>query len=83
MKLGPWHSIYDTNSNKSNLKCFMYKDHSLYSLTQANRIKTSIAKSRMDIDLIRKILADSKGILFITRNDSFRREKLLIYQYFD
>ncbi len=51
----------------------MCEDHSLYNFTQANKIKTSIAKSRMDIDLIRKILADFKGNLFIRRNNSFLR----------
>lgn len=82
MKFGPWRITFDTNPDDCNLKCIMCEDHSPYSLTQPNRIKAGIPKRRMDIDLIRKILADSQGTPLREIIPSTMGEPL-IYQHFD
>ena len=58
---GPWRVTFDTNPDDCNLHCVMCEDHSPYSSTQSDRISAGLPKRRMDIDLIRRVLADSRG----------------------
>jgi len=60
-KKGPWRITFDTNPDDCNLSCIMCEDHSPYSTTQKDRISAKIPKRRMDIALIRRILAESRG----------------------
>ena len=60
-KPGPWRITFDTNPDDCNLHCIMCEDHSPYSSTQSDRLSAGLPKRRMDIDLIRRVLADSVG----------------------
>ena len=58
---GPWRITFDTNPDDCNLHCIMCEDHSPYSATQPERRKAGLPKRRMDIALIRKVMAESSG----------------------
>ena len=58
---GPWRITFDTNPDDCNLRCIMCEDHSPYSATQTDRLRAGLPKRRMDIGLIRRVLAESKG----------------------
>ncbi len=58
---GPWRITFDTNPDDCNLSCIMCEDHSPYSTTRQDRIANRIPKRRMDIDLIKRILSETKG----------------------
>ena len=58
---GPWRITFDTNPDDCNLRCVMCEDHSPYSSTQRDRRAAGLPKRRMDIDLIRRVLADAAG----------------------
>ena len=58
---GPWRITFDTNPDDCNLRCIMCEDHSPYSSTQHDRRMAGLPKRRMDIDLIRHVLADAVG----------------------
>ena len=59
VKPGPWRITFDTNPDDCNLHCIMCEDHSPYSTTQPDRLSAGLPRRRMDIDLIRRVLADS------------------------
>ena len=61
VKPGPWRITFDTNPDDCNLHCIMCEDHSPYSTTQPDRLSAGLPKRRMDIELIRCVLADSVG----------------------
>ena len=61
VKPGPWRITFDTNPDDCNLRCIMCEDHSPYSTTQADRLSAGRPKRRMDVGLIRRVLADSAG----------------------
>ena len=56
---GPWRITFDTNPDDCNLRCIMCEDHSPYSTTQPDRLSAGLPRRRMDIGLIRRVLADS------------------------
>ena len=58
---GPWRITFDTNPDDCNLHCIMCEDHSPYSSTQRDRIDAGRPKRRMAIDLIERVLAESRG----------------------
>ena len=58
---GPWRITFDTNPDDCNLRCIMCEDHSPYSATQAERRAAGRPKRRMDIALLRKVMAASPG----------------------
>ena len=60
-KPGPWRITFDTNPDDCNLRCIMCEDHSPYSMTQSDRLSAGRPKRRMDVGLIRRVLADSAG----------------------
>ena len=79
---GPWRITFDTNPDDCNLHCIMCEDHSPYSATQADRLKAGLPKRRMEIGLIRRILAESKGSPLREIIPSTMGEPLL-YRHFD
>lgn len=58
---GPWRITFDTNPDDCNLRCIMCEDHSPYSSTQSDRRAAGLPKRRMDIAMIRRVLADAAG----------------------
>ena len=79
---GPWRITFDTNPDDCNLHCIMCEDHSPYSATQADRLKAGLPKRRIEIGLIRRILAESKGSPLREIIPSTMGEPLL-YRHFD
>jgi len=79
---GPWRITFDTNPDDCNLSCIMCEDHSLYSTTQKDRIASGIGKRRMDVDLIRRILAETRGSSIREIIPSTMGEPLL-YKHFE
>ena len=60
-RAGPWRITFDTNPDDCNLHCIMCEDHSPYSSTQSDRRKVGRPKRRMSIDLIRRVMEESRG----------------------
>ncbi|WP_215216381.1 MULTISPECIES: radical SAM protein [Candidatus Rhabdochlamydia] len=60
-KPGPWRITFDTNPDDCNLRCIMCEEHSIYSQCQIKRKAEGRSRRRMDIDLMRKVLEESKG----------------------
>ena len=79
---GPWRITFDTNPDDCNLSCIMCEDHSIYSTTRKDRIASGIGKRRMDVDLIRQILAETKGSSIREIIPSTMGEPLL-YKHFE
>jgi len=82
LKPGPWRITFDTNPDDCNLKCIMCEEHSIYSPCQSNRKEAGLPRRRMDIDLIRKVLEESKGTGLKEIIPSTMGEPLL-YRYFE
>lgn len=61
-KEGLWRITFDTNPDDCNLACIMCEDHSPFSVTQRERINAGKPKRRMPIALVRKIVAEAKGM---------------------
>lgn len=81
-KNGPWRITFDTNPDDCNLKCIMCEEHSIYSHCQTNRKEEGRPRRRMEIDLIRKILQESKGSSLKEIIPSTMGEPLL-YKHFE
>jgi MoaA/NifB/PqqE/SkfB family radical SAM enzyme len=81
-KPGPWRITFDTNPDDCNLKCIMCEEHSIYSSCQTKRKEEGKPRRRMDIDLIRKILQESKESPLREIIPSTMGEPLL-YRHFD
>ena len=79
---GPWRITFDTNPDDCNLSCIMCEDHSPYSKTQETRRRLGLPKRRMDIALIRWVLADSAGTRLREIIPSTMGEPLL-YRHFE
>ena len=79
---GPWRITFDTNPDDCNLHCIMCEDHSPYSTTQAERRRDGRPKRRMDIELVRRVLAESQGTALREIIPSTMGEPLL-YRHFD
>lgn len=60
-KPGPWRITFDTNPDDCNLHCIMCEEHSIYSPCQMKRKAQGLPRRRMNIELIRKVLEESKG----------------------
>ncbi len=60
-KQGPWRITFDTNPDDCNFKCIMCECFSPHSNVRKERVAAGIEKRRMDVNLIRKILEESKG----------------------
>ena len=81
-KPGPWRITFDTNPDDCNLHCIMCEDHSPYSATQTDRRAAGLPKRRMDVGLIRQVLAESRGTPLREIIPSTMGEPLL-YRHFD
>ena len=79
---GPWRITFDTNPDDCNLRCIMCEDHSPYSATQSLRRQAGRRKRRMDIALIRKVMAESQGTGLAEIIPSTMGEPL-VYRHFD
>ena len=79
---GPWRITFDTNPDDCNLHCIMCEDHSPYSRTQSDRRKERRPKRRMGIDLIRRVMEESRGTGLREIIPSTMGEPLL-YRHFD
>ncbi len=79
---GPWRITFDTNPDDCNLHCIMCEDHSPYSGTQTDRRAAGLPRRRMDVQLIRQVLADSRGTPLREIIPSTMGEPL-IYRHFD
>ena len=73
---------FDTNPDDCNLHCIMCEDHSPHSTTQADRRRDGRPRRRMDIGLIRQVLAESRGTPLREIIPSTMGEPL-IYRHFD
>ena len=60
-KEGPWRITFDTNPDDCNLRCVMCEEHSIYSSCQTKRKEEGRPRRRMSIELIRKVLEESRG----------------------
>jgi glycosyltransferase involved in cell wall biosynthesis/MoaA/NifB/PqqE/SkfB family radical SAM enzyme len=58
---GPWRITFDTNPDDCNLHCVMCEEHSLHSALQTERRAAGRPPRRMPVDLIRRVLEDSRG----------------------
>ena len=79
---GPWRITFDTNPDDCNLHCIMCEDHSPHSTTQSDRRAAGRPKRRMDIDLLRRVLRESRGTPLREIIPSTMGEPLL-YRHFD
>lgn len=81
-KPGPWRITFDTNPDDCNLRCTMCEEHSIYSQCQVDRKKEGRPRRRMDINLMRKVLEESRGSPLKEIIPSTMGEPLL-YRHFD
>jgi glycosyltransferase involved in cell wall biosynthesis/MoaA/NifB/PqqE/SkfB family radical SAM enzyme len=58
---GPFRITFDTNPDDCNLQCIMCEEHSPHSASQETRAAEGRARRRMPIDLVRRVLEDSRG----------------------
>ena len=81
-KPGPWRITFDTNPDDCNLRCIMCEEHSIYSSCQTKRKEEGRPRRRMDIELIRKVLEESRRSPLKEIIPSTMGEPLL-YRHFD
>lgn len=79
---GPWRMTFDTNPDDCNLRCIMCEEHSPYSRTQQERKAVGVPKRRMPIELLRRILDESRDTPLREVIPSTMGEPLL-YAHFD
>ncbi len=79
---GPWRITFDTNPDDCNLKCIMCEEHSVHSTLQAERKAAKRPPRRMSVDLIGRVLEDSRGTGLREIIPSTMGEPL-IYQHFE
>jgi nucleoside-diphosphate-sugar epimerase/glycosyltransferase involved in cell wall biosynthesis/MoaA/NifB/PqqE/SkfB family radical SAM enzyme len=58
---GPWRITFDTNPDDCNLHCIMCEEHSVHSTLQEERKTSGKKPRRMPVELIRRVLEDSRG----------------------
>ena len=79
---GPWRITFDTNPDDCNLQCVMCEEHSPHSKLQVVRKEEGRKKRRMPLEMIRRVLEDSRGTGLREIIPSTMGEPLL-YQHFD
>lgn len=57
----PWRITFDTNPDDCNLRCIMCEEHSPHSQLQTLRRTERRPKRRMDIEMIRRVVAETAG----------------------
>jgi glycosyltransferase involved in cell wall biosynthesis/MoaA/NifB/PqqE/SkfB family radical SAM enzyme len=78
---GPWRITFDTNPDDCNLKCIMCEEHSPHSPRQPLRRAEGKPPRRMDVALVRRVLADSRGTGLREIIPSTMGEPLLFEQF--
>ncbi len=81
-KPGPWRITFDTNPDDCNLHCIMCEEHSPYSDKQRARTAAGKPRRRMPIELLRRVLEDSRDTPLREIIPSTMGEPLL-YDHFD
>jgi MoaA/NifB/PqqE/SkfB family radical SAM enzyme len=59
-RTGPWRITFDTNPDDCNLQCVMCEEHSVHSTLQEQRRALGRKPRRMPIELIKRVLEDSR-----------------------
>ena len=80
---GFWRITFDTNPDDCNLRCIMCEDHSPYSNTQRNRIKSHLPKRRMPVELIERVITQAKSLGIKEIIPSTMGEPLLYKHFLD
>ncbi|MET0403836.1 MAG: glycosyltransferase [Cystobacter sp.] len=81
-KPGPWRITFDTNPDDCNLRCIMCEEHSPHSDRQIARKAAGLPQRRMPIDLLRRVMEDSRDTPLREIIPSTMGEPLL-YAHFD
>jgi glycosyltransferase involved in cell wall biosynthesis/MoaA/NifB/PqqE/SkfB family radical SAM enzyme len=79
---GPWRITFDTNPDDCNLRCIMCEEHSPHSDRQQAREAAGLPRRRMPIELVRRVLEDSRDTPLRELIPSTMGEPL-IYAHFD
>lgn len=79
---GPWRITFDTNPDDCNLHCIMCEEHSPHSDKQREREAAGIPKRRMPVELLRRVMVDSRDTPLREIIPSTMGEPLL-YAHFD
>ena len=78
---GPRRITFDTNPDDCNLACVMCEEHSQHSKLQVLRKEEGRKKRRMDIDLVRRVLEESRGTPLREIIPSTMGEPLLFHHF--
>jgi len=81
-KPGPWRITFDTNPDDCNLRCIMCEEHSPHSDKQRARVAAGQLPRRMPIELLRRVVEDSRETPLREIIPSTMGEPL-IYGHFD
>ena len=81
-KPGPWRITFDTNPDECNLRCIMCEEHSPHSDRQREREAAGRPRRRMPLELLRRVLEDSRETPLREVIPSTMGEPL-VYQHFD
>jgi glycosyltransferase involved in cell wall biosynthesis/MoaA/NifB/PqqE/SkfB family radical SAM enzyme len=81
-KPGPWRITFDTNPDECNLRCIMCEEHSPHSSRQREREAAGRPRRRMPLELLRKVLEDSRDTPLREIIPSTMGEPL-VYRHFD
>ena len=82
LRPGPWRITFDTNPDHCNLKCVMCEEHSPHSKLQVLRKEEGRPRRVMPIEMVRRVLEDSRGTGLREIIPSTMGEPLL-YPHFD
>ncbi len=81
-KPGPWRITFDTNPDECNLRCIMCEEHSPHSERQSARKAAGKPPRRMPLELVRRVMEDSRHTPLREIIPSTMGEPLL-YAHFD
>jgi glycosyltransferase involved in cell wall biosynthesis/MoaA/NifB/PqqE/SkfB family radical SAM enzyme len=81
-KPGPWRITFDTNPDECNLRCIMCEEHSPHSGRRREREAAGRPRRRMPLELLRRVLEDSRDTPLREIIPSTMGEPL-VYQHFD
>ncbi|HYW10283.1 MAG TPA: glycosyltransferase [Longimicrobium sp.] len=79
---GPWRITFDTNPDECNLRCIMCEEHSPHSDRQRERESAGRPRRRMPLELLRRVLEDSRDTPLREIIPSTMGEPL-VYRHFD
>ncbi|HEY0015285.1 MAG TPA: glycosyltransferase [Longimicrobium sp.] len=79
---GPWRITFDTNPDECNLRCIMCEEHSPHSTRQQEREAAGRPRRRMPLELLRRVLEDSRDTPLREIIPSTMGEPL-VYRHFD